>query len=158
MKISRICSGLMLLVVLPVAAPAQNTTKAEVFSAAEVRQQMSELTPQATRQGSSGSVLGDYGSHSIRLSVRGSTGGAEVHARFDDVMLVMGGKATLVTGGTVINPQTGVDGETKGTGIRDGVSRPIAQGDIVHVPAGIPHQLIIPKGTVFSALVVKVRE
>ena len=139
-------------------ALAQNSAKAQTFTAAELAHQLAGLTGPAKKNGSSGSTLGDYGSHALKLSVRGTSGGAEVHGHFDDVMVIEGGTATLVTGGTVIDPKTGADGETKGAGIRGGLSRKIAKGDVVQVPAGTPHQLLIPKGTIFSALVVKIRE
>jgi mannose-6-phosphate isomerase-like protein (cupin superfamily) len=139
-------------------ALAQSGTKAQVFTTADLDRQLTHLSASAKVEGSSGSTLGDYGSHALKLSVRGTSGGAEVHAHFDDVMVIEGGAATLVTSGTVIDPKTAANGETKGTGIRGGLSRKIAKGDVVYVPAGTPHQLLIPKGTIFSAFVVKIRE
>jgi len=68
------------------------------------------------------------------------------------------GKATLVTGGTVVNPKGESDGETKGSGIQKRKSQTIVQGDIVHIPAGTPHQLMIAGGDTFGAIVVKVKE
>jgi mannose-6-phosphate isomerase-like protein (cupin superfamily) len=140
------------------AAEAQNKPPAQVYSGVEIQHQLEQLTAQAKEKGSSGATLGDFGSHALKLSLRSSSGGAEIHAHFDDVMVVTQGSATLVTGGALVDPQTGSDGESKGTSIRDGVSQNIVVGDIVHVPAGTPHQLLIPKGTLFSALVVKIRE
>ncbi len=137
---------------------AQNTGHAEVFSGNDVATQLASLTQKAQPSGSSGATLGDYQSHSIRLSVRTASGAAEVHAHFDDIFVVTGGSATLTTGGKVVDPQTAADGETKGSRIQDGTSRKIAKNDIVHIPAGTPHQLIIAPGDTFSAIVVKVRE
>ena len=145
--------------VLPgIPALAQNSTKAQIFTAVELEHQLAELAGSAKEKGSSGSTLGDYGSHALKLSVRGASGGAEVHAHFDDVMVIEGGTATLVTGGTVIDPKTATGGETKGPGILGGVSQKIAKGDVVYVPAGTPHLLLIPKGTIFSAFVVKIHD
>jgi mannose-6-phosphate isomerase-like protein (cupin superfamily) len=137
---------------------AQSTGKAQVFTSAEVHEQLSQLAERAKTKGSDGSALGNYGSHAIQLSARTASGGAEIHAHFDDVMLVTEGKATLITGGTVVDGHTGSDGETRGTSIRDGVSQTISVGDVIHVPAGTPHQLLIAPGTSYSALVIKVRE
>ena len=137
---------------------AQGPKKADVFSGQAVTSQLSALMQAAKVPGSSGATLGDYTSHSIKLSVRTSSGGAEVHAHYDDVFFVTEGKATLVTGGDVIQPKMDSDGETKGSGIENGRSEMISKGDVVHIPAGVPHQLRIAPGEVYSSIVVKVRE
>ena len=149
-----------LLAVAALAVPccAQPVSRAQVFSGKHVTSQMSALVQAAKASGSSGAILGDYQSHAIKLSVRTASGGAEVHAHYDDIFFVTQGKATLITGGTVIDPSTGKNGETRGRGIRDGKSQTIAKGDIVHIPAGTPHQLIIAPGAVYASIVIKVRE
>jgi len=141
---------------IPLYASAED--KAEVFSAESVASQIQTLAQTAKASGSSGATLGDYGSHAIKLSVRCASGGAEAHAHYDDVFVVTEGTATLVTGGTVLDAKTGEDGETKGNGIQNGTSHTVVKGDIVHVPAGTPHQLIIAPGAVFGVIVVKVKE
>ena len=143
---------------LSLSSPAQSPGKAEVFPAAQIRSQFVDLAPQATANGSSGTTLGDYGTHALKLNERTTSGGAEIHAHFDDVFLVMEGKATLITGGELIDPHAGSNGETTGSGIRNGTVQPILAGDVVHIPAGTPHQLLIAPGTTYSALVIKVRE
>jgi mannose-6-phosphate isomerase-like protein (cupin superfamily) len=144
------------LIALPCSA--QTTGHAQVFSNQDVSSQMQTLIQDAKTSGSSGAKLAHYPSHLIELSTRTSSGGAEVHAHFDDIFVVTLGKATLVTGGTVINAKTGPDGETKGPGIRDGKSQTIAKGDIVNIPAGTPHQLLLAPGSTYAAIVIKVRE
>jgi len=138
--------------------PAVTGSKVQVFSRTGVESQLAVLVTAATASGSSGTTLGDYRSHAIKLSVQSASGGAEVHAHYDDIFVVTEGKATLVTGGTVVNAKTDSDGETKGSSIQNGRSQTIVQGDIVHIPAGTPHQLTIADGNVFGAIVVKVRE
>ena len=151
-------SFIIVMAVLALPLSAQTAAKAEVFSAKDIKAQLAALAAQAKTSGSSGAVLGDYQTHSIRLSARSSSGGAEVHMHFDDVMLVTEGTATLITGGSVVDPHTESDGEIRGASIKDGQSQSIAVGDIVHVPAGTPHQILVPASTEYSALVIKVRE
>lgn len=143
-----------------IAAPcfAQAGNDAQVFSGREVTAQMATLVQKTKTDGSSGAKLASYGSHNIQLSVRTTSGGAEVHAHFDDIFYVTQGRATLTTGGTLIDEKTGADGESKGTGIRNGHSRVIQKGDIVNIPAGTPHQLKIAPGQVYAAIVIKVHE
>ncbi|HTV03749.1 MAG TPA: hypothetical protein VME86_00165 [Acidobacteriaceae bacterium] len=150
--------SLLAMAALAVPCCAQTVSHAQIFPADAVTSQMNALVQAAKASGSGGATLADYHSHAIKLSVRTASGGAEVHAHFDDIFLVTRGKATLVTGGTVIDPKTGPDGETKGRGIRNGTSQTIAKGDIVHIPAGTPHQLIVAPGSVYASIVIKVRE
>jgi mannose-6-phosphate isomerase-like protein (cupin superfamily) len=143
---------------LAVPCLAQTGTSAQVFSGKDVAAQLATLAQTAKVSGSSGAKLGDYGSHAIQLSVRTTSGGAEVHAHYDDIFVVTQGSATLITGGTVVDAKTGSDGETKGSSIQGGTSQTIAKDDIVNIPAGTPHQLIVAPGTIYSSIVVKVKE
>lgn len=145
---------------MAMAAPAVVLTgdKAEVIPAHEVQAQLAQLASQAKASGSSGSTLASYGNLVLKLSMRTTSGGAEIHAHYDDLMIVQQGSATLVTGGKVENPQVGKNGETKGTSVQGGKSQTIKVGDVVVVPAGVSHQLLIPQGTLYSALVAKIKE
>lgn len=137
---------------------AQTGSGAQVFPGKEVTSQMAALVGKAEALGGSGTKLADYGSHNIQLSVRTKSGGAEVHAHFDDIFYVTRGRATLVTGGSLIDAKTGPDGESNGSGIQRGQSRVIAKGDIVNIPAGTPHQLKVAPGDTYAAVVIKVKE
>jgi mannose-6-phosphate isomerase-like protein (cupin superfamily) len=139
-------------------ADAQSTAGAQVYSGKDVAQQLEQLVQKAKASGSSGATLGDFTSHAIKLSVRTTSGGAEVHAHYDDIFFVTGGSATLITGGHVLNAKTGADGETKGSGIEGGTRQEIHKGDVVHIPAGTPHQLLIAPGATYGSIVIKVKE
>ena len=149
---------LVMMAALAIPSCAETDSKAEVFSDQAVTSQLRALLQAAKGSGSGGATLGDYKSHAIKLSVRVASGGAEVHAHFDDIFFVTGGKAELITGGSVVNPKTDSDGETKGSSIKNGMSVTIAKGDVVHIPAGVPHQLTVAPGSEYSSIVVKVRE
>jgi mannose-6-phosphate isomerase-like protein (cupin superfamily) len=148
----------VLAVAVGVPAVAQSAGKSDVFNAKDVDAQIAALVAKAQANGSAGDTLADYGSHKIQISVRTVSGGAEVHAHFDDVMLVKQGTATLITGGTVVDAIEGPGGETHGKSIEGGVTRTVSPGDIITVNAGVPHQLIVPAGTTYVAFVIKVRE
>jgi len=100
--------------------------------------------------------LGNYGNHTTALAHRESDGKAEVHEKKNDYFVVQSGEATLVTGGTVIDDKPGENGEHTGTGIKDGAETVLKPGDVVHIPAGMPHQLKIKKGAAFTYFVIKV--
>jgi mannose-6-phosphate isomerase-like protein (cupin superfamily) len=152
--------AIALVAALTAALPAATLTgdKALVIGAHEVQAQLVQLVSEAKTSSSSGLTLASYGNLALKLSVRTASGGAEIHAHYDDLMIVQQGSATLVTGGKVINAKIDAGGETKGTAIQNGRLQAISAGDVIIVPAGVPHQLLIPPGSTYSALVAKVRE
>lgn len=100
--------------------------------------------------------LARYGNHYTMLAFRNATGSAEVHEHEADIFVVESGDATLVTGGKLVNAHTQKSGEIRGTSIDGGERHPVATGDIIHIPAGVPHQLLVEKGKPFAYFVVKV--
>ncbi len=152
----KLISILAIALAIPCSAQAGKTT--QVYPGKDITAQLASLAQTAMTSGSSGATLGNYNSHAIQLSVRTTSGGAEVHAYADDIFIVTRGKATLITGGTVVDPKTDSHGETHGSSIQGGTEQTIMKGDIVHIPAGTPHQLLIPPHTIYSSIVVKVHE
>src|SRR5207244_11571617 len=118
--------------------------KADVFSGKSVASQLQALAQTAKASASGGATLGDYGSHAIKLSVRITSGGAEVHAHYDEVFVGTEGTATLVTGGTGLHAKTRDDGHTQGSGLQKGTADTIAERHIVHMPARTPLVLTSP--------------
>ena len=70
---------------------------------------------------------------------RNGTGQVEVHDRETDVMYVIDGEATIVTGGTMVGGKVTAAGQSRGTDIQGGHSQRLAKGDVMVIPAGIPH-------------------
>lgn len=131
---------------------------AVVFPVGDMRAQLASYIAEAKAKGSAGTTLEDFGSYKLELSVRARSGGAEVHAHWDDVMIVEQGSAELITGGRVIGGRTGADGETHGIRIEGGQRQGVAAGDVITVKAGTPHQLLLAPGAVYSAFVIKIHE
>jgi glc operon protein GlcG len=63
----------------------------------------------------------------------------EVHARQTDVMYILDGSATIVTGGTVVGGKTTAPGETRGEKLQGGKEQKLTKGDVFVVPNGVPH-------------------
>lgn len=80
--------------------------------------------------------------------------GAGTHGKKADLYLIRSGEATLTTDGELINPkpaQGGAgakEGDIDGDGIRNGKSRTVRAGDVVFIPAGVPHQITAVNGEV----------
>jgi mannose-6-phosphate isomerase-like protein (cupin superfamily) len=103
-----------------------------------------------------GTTVADFGDHTMTISHREVNGKVEVHQTKADIMVVQSGTATLVTGGEVVDPKTTGPNEIQGTSIKGGVSHTLAAGDVVEIPAGVPHQFFIAPGTQITYLIVKV--
>jgi mannose-6-phosphate isomerase-like protein (cupin superfamily) len=88
-----------------------------------------------------GAVLfdGQGTNYMIHASRRDTPGKCEIHARDTDVIYVLEGKATFVTGGTCTEPAPSGPDEIRGTAVADGDVRELAPGDVVLVPANTPH-------------------
>lgn len=81
---------------------------------------------------------------------------AEVHVSMADVWYVLRGSATVVTGGSLIDSTPTDPGELRGSGVSGGESRTVHAGDVVVVPAGVPHWTRSVEGPEVVYLVVKV--
>jgi glc operon protein GlcG len=107
-----------------------------------------------------GAVLfdgGDGRNFMVHASHREVAGMAEVHERDTDIIYVLDGSATLVTGGTVEAARTVEPFELRGASIRGGDVRRISKGDVLIVPNGTPHWFQTVEGQL-NYYVVKVRE
>jgi len=92
----------------------------------------------------------------VHTSRREQAGQVEVHARDTDVIHVIDGSATFVTGGTVVDGKQTAPDELRGARIAGGETRRLAKGDVVIVPAGTPHWFQTVDGPL-TYYVVKVR-
>jgi mannose-6-phosphate isomerase-like protein (cupin superfamily) len=93
--------------------------------------------------------------YKIHASRREAPGQAEVHTRDTDVIYVLEGGATIVTGGTVTDPRTIAPDEIRGARIEGGTIQTLAKGDVLVVPNGTPHWFQTVQGP-FLYFVVKV--
>jgi mannose-6-phosphate isomerase-like protein (cupin superfamily) len=75
--------------------------------------------------------------HRINIVRRTKAAGAVAHDGFAELHHIVEGSGTLVTGGTILRPAAG-----SGTGIatiQNGVSKRVNKGDVILIPAGLPH-------------------
>ncbi len=94
-------------------------------------------------------TIGNYPGHSVYLVLRGSTGQAEIHETEEDVFIARRGRASLVIGGQLVGEQAMPRKQRRGTSIQGGNRRELSPGDIVHIPRGFAHQLLIAPGERF---------
>ena len=124
----------------------------------EILERARALEAKSKPEGSAAVKLNDYPNHYTMISLRHKNGGAEVHENFADIFFVVQGKATLLSGGEVQDEKTVSPGELRGTAVKNGSSTSLKEGDFLHIPAGVPHQLLVADGDTFLYFVVKVKE
>ena len=87
-----------------------------------------------------GAVLFNQGeSYMVHASRREKPGMAEIHTQDADIVYVLDGTATLVTGGTAVDAKVTEPDELRGSSINGGEAHPLKKGDVIIVPAGVPH-------------------
>jgi len=88
-----------------------------------------------------GSVLldGTNRNYMVHTSRREKPGMAEVHTLDTDIIYVMEGTATFVTGGASVDSKEIAPGEFRGLRIDGGETRTLQKGDVIIVPNGVPH-------------------
>lgn len=86
-----------------------------------------------------GMPLLEVGDYKIHASHRDQAGEVEVHEKETDIIYVLDGSATFVTGGSVLGGRTIGPGEIRGASVDGGTVRHLVKGDVIVVPKGTPH-------------------
>lgn len=97
-----------------------------------------------------------FENHALSVSHREKNGIPELHEKQTDIFVIQSGEAELLVGGEVVDRQTSAPGEIRGSSIKGGVKKNVSAGDVVHIPAGIPHQFFVEPGKQITYFVVKV--
>ena len=93
-----------------------------------------------------------WGNHGFLIVRREGDGAAEIHETQADIITVVSGEGTLVVGGTMVDGKTTAPSEIRGKSINGGVRKPMAVGDVFHIPAKIPHQMLVPKSLIIQVI------
>ena len=128
------------------------------WKGAELKSYEKKLAPKIDAQKIGAASLANYGNHNLMIIHREGSGQAEWHEGQADLFIVESGEATLVVGGTVVDPKTTEPNEIRGPSIKDGVSKHLGPGDIVHIAPKTPHQIMLDAGKQITYAVMKVNE
>ena len=141
-------TGIVALLALLLAAPghaAETPLQVTFIPAVEVAAAFAKGMPLLERDG-----------YKVHASRRDAAGKAEIHTKDTDIVYVLEGTTTIITGGEVVDPQSIAPEEIRGASIRGGDSQHLAKGDLLIVPNGVPHWFKEVPGP-FLYYVVKVR-
>jgi mannose-6-phosphate isomerase-like protein (cupin superfamily) len=152
MKKMALLVTMLLAVPLLAAAPPE----VSIWTAADLKTQSGKLAQKLNEQKGAFEQLASFGNHLTMLAHREGDGSAEIHETQVDFFFVQSGTATLVFGGEVPGAKTTAPHELRGAAVKGGQRKTLAPGDVVHIPAGVPHQLLVPAGKEFTYFVIKV--
>src|SRR5262245_269218 len=102
------------------------TDRAIDFQLAAIQAEFTDM--KAQKRASTRLVEG--GSYSMNARYLTGAEAAQIHKTITEFYFVREGSATLVTGGSIVN-----------NAIRGGVERVVKPGDVVFIPAGVPHAI-----------------
>ena len=152
----KLLSAFLMVLISSVCLRAADPEGFALWKGASVKNSQRDLAGKIDDQKFAWEALGTYENHLVGISHREGDGSAELHETQVDILIVQTGEATLIVGGTMLEPKTVKAHEVRGTSIEGGETKSLVPGDIVHIPANVPHQLKISNGQKFNYLVVKV--
>lgn len=156
LKIGKLFTAAFFLSAMGVSA---QTMKSDHWSTTELLERAKHLQELAAKgDGSASETLEKYPHHYTMLAFRRSSGGGELHQNFADIFFILDGHATVVTGGSLVDQKTTAPGEIRGKAVEGGTRQDVKAGDVVHIPAGMPHQTLVAAGDSVTYFVVKVEE
>lgn len=127
-----------------------------VWKSTDIDSKGAALAKKLDAQKVASEVIATDGNRTFMVAHREGSGLAEVHDTQADVMVISKGQVTMVYGGTVVDGKTTAPGETRGPAIKGGTEVKLGPGDILHIPAKVPHQMKLEPGTQVTYFVTKV--
>lgn len=147
----------LILVVVPVFAA--DHADFRLWKADELARRNAALAKKIGPDHSARETLADFGDHRVRFLHRNADGFPEQHDNIVDLVFVQSGEGVLQLGGTVIDKKaTGSPGEYVGSRLDGGSRHPLGAGDVIHIPATVPHAFLVTKGKHLTYVLVKFPE
>ena len=124
--------------------------KVEYFSAAQLASHIAHPTNGvASKQ-----FLNGPGSN-VYVVRRDKTGDTEVHMALNDIFVIKSGHAKIAVGGQVTGNRETAPAEWRGGGITGGTEYSLGPGDVLFIPAGVPHRVLVQPKTSITYVTVK---
>ena len=134
------------------------STGVHVWKSTDLTAKGKVLAQKLDAQKSANEVLGTEGNRRFMVAHREGSGLAEWHEKEADVMFFSAGNVTMIYGGTIVDEKSTGPGERRGTSIKGGTEVKLGAGDVLHIPAKVPHQMMLAPGAQVTYFVTKVVE
>jgi len=102
--------------------------------------------------------LGNRGNYTFQIIRRDESGEPEIHEAWNDIHIVQEGEGGVIYGGKIEGGRQTAPGEIRGGKIVGGTTQKLGPGDVVDIPAGVPHQTTVEKGKSYTVLIFKVEK
>ena len=130
-----------------------------LWKADELKRRDAALSKKVGPDHSSRETLADFGDHRVRYLHRNADGFPEQHDKIVDLVIVQSGEGVLQLGGTLVDKKAGGgQGEFVGSRLEGGERHPLGAGDVIHIPATVPHAFLVAKGKQITYVLVKFPE
>ena len=139
-------------------AAQSGTDGVHVWHSTDIAAKGAELAKKLDAQKVANEVIATEGNRKFMIAHREGSGLAEWHEKEADVIFISSGRVTMVTGGTIVDSKTTAAGEMRGPSIKGGTEAKLGPGDVLHIPAKVPHQMILAQGVKVTYFVTKVVE
>jgi len=143
-----------LLVPLPALAQSASPPPTKLFaSAADVQALIAKAKAEHKGGNTAKLVVNDEG-YPFQLEHRTDTTPPSIHPKHAELIEIIEGSCTLVTGGKLLGAKPAAPGAMTqgGTAIEGGSKRRVSKGDYIMVPANTPHQYTEVNGLVMMTL------
>lgn len=150
---------LKMIAVIAAAVLMQGTpANVRVWKATDIQARGKALSQKLDAQKVASEVFATEGNRTFMVSHREGSGLAEWHEKQADIMMISSGDVTMVYGGTIPDGKTTAPGEMRGASITGGTQVKLGPGDVLHIPAKVPHQMMLAPGAQVTYFVAKVIE
>ena len=129
-----------------------------VWKSTDIQAKGKTLSQKLDAQKVASEVIATEGNRTFMVAHREGSGLAEWHEKQADIMMISSGEVTMVYGGTMPDAKTTAAGEMRGASITGGTQVKLGPGDVLHIPAKVPHQMILAPGAQVTYFVAKVVE
>ena len=127
-----------------------------VWKSSELHDRGATLARKLDAQKVASETIATEGNRTFMIAHREGSGTAEWHEKQADILFISAGRLTMIHGGTIVDGKTTAPGEMRGSSIKGGTEVPMGPGDVIHIPAKVAHQMILPPGSKVTYFVTKV--
>src|SRR6266702_6712806 len=125
-----------------------------LWKSADLKAFSKSLAPKINDKKVASQQIAAFGNYSFMVAHREGTGEAEYHATQADIFVVQTGSESIIIGGELVDGKTTAPNEMRAASIKGGEEKKLAAGDVITIPAKVPHQVKMDKSKEFTYFVV----